>query len=1067
GTTSPGRTLQIGGSSTGDWLRIASDSRNWDLGVSYSGGDDKFVIYDATAAQPRLIIDTTGNVGIGDASPDAKLDVAGTGRFDSNVYVSMDNTTNHGLILSDDGGIYDRNDGYASLAFSNGIDIEDAQDTGDHLTITLNNSYPEIWSYVNGSTTLTEFRTGIYNNGGTFYSENLIEARSNINLRDSPTDYIYSSGGTRVRIADDLGVDGQAYFGGNADPGGWEVYANGQIYVSDYLRADGGIHVGGSSDPGTDNLIVDGNVGIGDASPDAKLDVEGTIYATGYGRDAHNEGHLIGSYNSVGGNSAKSNPIYTIGSNYNPNDASLGNMYGIGYSHTNASFITDPGPDSWGMYIAGDGDARNFIAATSGGSSYFNAGNVGIGTANPTKKLHVYNTIGSHTPVVKIQNYKDVSSDSVRGMTITLGTNSNNPGNDDDFIVFSKYSATPLGSIDGSGTGTLRYNSSGADFAEYIKTSEIVKKGEILFIKNNSTINKHHGKLIGIVSTTGAFVGNNKHTNEEDDSYALMSMMGQVPTITTNLNGISQAGDPITSSSLPGIGMKATKAGPTVGQALESTEHWNKQSCPAVSSLAAINWPEDDGTNPTKPCFKVPISSLDAETKANIISQYNLTENDYFYVGKIMVFVNVSWYDPDVYLTNTGQLQIDYNIDPNTLASLGYTATKNEIESATYSLTDQLGQQVTRISQFAQLASAKIKTSFLSATNIITKNLVAENTKTKNIKTTTISPLSDITDTIVVNGNLDIANTLTTTDLQAQTATISTLYADNIVGQHGSFSDLLSNKISSLRAELTQIVSNIGNTLPGESDTLAQSDNWYTEIASDSATIHGNLSLSNDMIIHGQLQIQGQTQLASAFVTGTFSAGQIALHDNLIETTNSDLYIQPSAIGTIHLLGDTMLIADSGNITINANLDIQGQLSSQQIYTEDIQATTASFSSSLMANLIETVNASISGQLTANKINIATASSTIIADSAMSTLATTSAKLETNATAGTATLPTNKTELVIFNHNLTDNSMVYLTPQGSTNNQVIYIKEKADDHFTIAIDTPLNNPLDINWWIIN
>ena len=38
-----------------------------------------------------------------------------------------------------------------------------------------------------------------------------------------------------------------------------------------------------------------------------------TINSNYYTRSAHNTGHLVGSYNSVGGNSAMSNPIYTIG----------------------------------------------------------------------------------------------------------------------------------------------------------------------------------------------------------------------------------------------------------------------------------------------------------------------------------------------------------------------------------------------------------------------------------------------------------------------------------------------------------------------------------------------------------------------------------------------------------------------------------------------------------------------------------------------------------------------------------------------------------------------------------
>lgn len=91
-----------------------------------------------------------------------------------------------------------------------------------------------------------------------------------------------------------------------------------------------------------------------------------TITVAGIGRNAHHTGHLVGSYNSVGANSYKSNPIYTIGSNYNPSDAALDNMYGIGYSHTNASFIGLGASTSWGMYVAADGDARIWLGGSTG-----------------------------------------------------------------------------------------------------------------------------------------------------------------------------------------------------------------------------------------------------------------------------------------------------------------------------------------------------------------------------------------------------------------------------------------------------------------------------------------------------------------------------------------------------------------------------------------------------------------------------------------------------------------------------------------------------------------------------
>ena len=87
------------------------------------------------------------------------------------------------------------------------------------------------------------------------------------------------------------------------------------------------------------------------------------IYCGSILRGTHSSGYLIGSYNSVGSNDAKTNPIYTIGSNYMPNDTSLVNMYGIGYSHGNFTSILTGG---WGLYVASDGDARIGLNATNG-----------------------------------------------------------------------------------------------------------------------------------------------------------------------------------------------------------------------------------------------------------------------------------------------------------------------------------------------------------------------------------------------------------------------------------------------------------------------------------------------------------------------------------------------------------------------------------------------------------------------------------------------------------------------------------------------------------------------------
>ena len=150
--------------------------------------------------------------GVWNQTPVAALNTQGAMQLEGTLKVSNNNATGGGLVISDDGGIFDRNDAYGSLAFSAGIDIEDAQDNGDHLLINFNDSYPEILGYRNNGATLVEFKTGMYNNGGTFYSQNQIYSRTgiandqgNLLLNDNVTVSSLGGGGTRMVVTDNSG----------------------------------------------------------------------------------------------------------------------------------------------------------------------------------------------------------------------------------------------------------------------------------------------------------------------------------------------------------------------------------------------------------------------------------------------------------------------------------------------------------------------------------------------------------------------------------------------------------------------------------------------------------------------------------------------------------------------------------------------------------------------------------------------------------------------------------------------------------------------------------------------
>lgn len=319
---------------------------------------------------------------------------------------------------------------------------------------------------------------------------------------------------------------------------------------------------------------------------------------------------------------------------------------------------------------------QDFSADNKSGQDLHILGRIGVGTNNPSYKLDLITSDPSN-PAVAINNSSDSSKAS--GIQIKLGYTGNG-STSNNYITFLDGQANIKGRIQSNGSGGVTYNTSGSDFAEYfIKREENYEEGDLISISNSSTVSKtdtpYDSKLIGVVSARAGFAGGEHGYNK-----VLVALIGQVPVkISPNSSRIQQ-GDFLTSSSDRGYAKKADKAGVVLGKTLED---WNPQ-------------------NPTK---------------------------------TILTLINVSWFDPDVYISRYGDVEI-YSGQQLPIVYDGinsFEGQKTNIGNQNY-LAKIKNETVEKFGLFSELISAKIKSGILESEDVIVKNaLLAKNAVFENV----------------------------------------------------------------------------------------------------------------------------------------------------------------------------------------------------------------------------------------------------------------------------------------------------------------------------------------------
>ncbi|MBI2009536.1 MAG: SH3 domain-containing protein, partial [Candidatus Chisholmbacteria bacterium] len=240
-----------------------------------------------------------------------------------------------------------------------------------------------------------------------------------------------------------------------------------------------------------------------------------------------------------------------------------------------------------------------------------------------------------------------------------------------------------------------RFNSASnvADFSEYIAQSEPSEQGDVMVIDQDrgETVRKskapYEENVLGVVSETGT--GYNSDDCEGDESKALgecerdghpdwanVGMLGQIDVKVTTENGPIAVGDRLTTSSIPGVAMKATEAGQIVGRALEA-----------------------------------------------------YTEADPTVVGKVWTLVSPSYFDPTIEADeDVDELLVEAeNVEPY-VAQIPYAQSGrvNELNNfGKYSIQRLVGGTIETVGKFATAIVANLKSGIVVSDEVATQAMLA------------------------------------------------------------------------------------------------------------------------------------------------------------------------------------------------------------------------------------------------------------------------------------------------------------------------------------------------------
>jgi hypothetical protein len=423
----------------------------------------------------------------------------------------------------------------------------------------------------------------------------------------------------------------------------------------------------------------------------------------------------------------------------------------------------------------------------------------------------------------------------------------------------------------------LQTTGGGFDVAEdYPTWDPDVGAGDVVAISPNepgfiekSSGGTYYGKVLGVVSEKPGFRLSQKDDFPSGSFGVPVALVGRVDVKVSTENGTIKAGDALTTSSTPGVVMKATQPGMVIGRAMGDFD------CSyAVGPFA-------------------PDESASSSASASQICE-----------GKVLTYINVSYYDPKVAFTALGDLNVvdvlDVDHENDVLAQVLTDPERFEVRGKN-------GEKITAVGAFKEAAIGSLKAGSIDVTKLsingidVTKFLIGQNMSAT-----------------------DAAN------LGQRMAEMN-----DTVDSHEQKIDSLTDRLNNLEELVNMTASNaafLSDTRMTELSNASESANItqaLTDLDVENATVSGNLT------------VLGRTVLSNLGVTGNINAGVLVFDGDTgsINNVGGTLKLQSLGAGGIDILAGKVKIDTEGNITTAGNI-IAETIKAKSIETKKLKIDT-------------------------------------------------------------------------------------------------------------------------------